>query len=155
MKQDELFTEATLTDSVIYKSFNNNSEMTSTIISGIKESIKITPDYIQEQLMQIKRTRISPLSEEVLSAYNSGKITLLYSENKKIPQALPFFATKVQGKVTVFIFVNNYATMAKSDINYIHSVDVDLNETTPMMKQFLEIKKNNLDVLLLCGMGDF
>ena len=45
--------------------------------------------------------------------------------------------------------------MAKSEINYINSVDVDLNETTPMMKQFLEIKKNNLDVLLLYRMGDF
>ncbi len=45
--------------------------------------------------------------------------------------------------------------MAKSDINYINSVDVDLNDATPMLKQFLEIKKNNLDVLLLYRMGDF
>ena len=45
--------------------------------------------------------------------------------------------------------------MAKSEINYINSVDVDLNDATPMLKQFLEIKKNNLDVLLLYRMGDF
>lgn len=45
--------------------------------------------------------------------------------------------------------------MAKSEINYINSIDVDLNEATPMLKQFLEIKRNNLDVLLLYRMGDF
>ena len=45
--------------------------------------------------------------------------------------------------------------MAKSEINYINSTDVDINEATPMLKQYLEIKKNNLDVLLLYRMGDF
>ena len=45
--------------------------------------------------------------------------------------------------------------MSKSEINYINSVDVDINEATPMLRQFLEIKKNNLDVLLLYRMGDF
>lgn len=45
--------------------------------------------------------------------------------------------------------------MSKTEINYINSVDVDLNEATPMLRQFLEIKKNNLDVLLLYRMGDF
>ena len=45
--------------------------------------------------------------------------------------------------------------MTKSEINYINSTDVDINEATPMLKQFLEIKRNNLDVLLLYRMGDF
>lgn len=45
--------------------------------------------------------------------------------------------------------------MAKSEVNYINSIDVDINDATPMLKQFLEIKKNNLDILLLYRMGDF
>lgn len=45
--------------------------------------------------------------------------------------------------------------MTKSEVNFINSVDVDINDATPMLKQFLEIKKNNLDVLLLYRMGDF
>ena len=45
--------------------------------------------------------------------------------------------------------------MSKSEINYINSMDVDLNEATPMLKQFLEIKRSNQDVLLLYRMGDF
>ena len=45
--------------------------------------------------------------------------------------------------------------MSKSELNYIHSIDVDLNDATPMMKQFLEIKRENQDVLLLYRLGDF
>ena len=45
--------------------------------------------------------------------------------------------------------------MSKPEINYINSMDVDINEATPMLKQFLEIKRENLDVLLLYRMGDF
>src|SRR5574344_2011062 len=45
--------------------------------------------------------------------------------------------------------------MGKSEINFINSMDVDINDATPMLKQFLDIKKNNLDVLLLYRMGDF
>ncbi len=45
--------------------------------------------------------------------------------------------------------------MSKSEINYINSIDVDINKATPMLKQFLEIKKDNLDTLLLYRMGDF
>ena len=45
--------------------------------------------------------------------------------------------------------------MSKSEVNYINSIDVDIEEATPMLRQFLEIKRNNLDVLLLYRMGDF
>ena len=45
--------------------------------------------------------------------------------------------------------------MSKTEINFINSTDVDLNEATPMLRQFLEIKRENLDVLLLYRMGDF
>lgn len=45
--------------------------------------------------------------------------------------------------------------MSKSDINYTNSIDVDINLASPMLKQFLEIKRSNQDVLLLYRMGDF
>lgn len=114
---ESVFTEASLVDSVLYKSFNNNAEMTSTILSAIKDSIMLDSSYIQEQLMQIRRTRISPLADNVLKAYEDGDIVLLYSKVKKVPQALPFFATKMHGKIKVFIFVNNYGTISKSSLN--------------------------------------
>lgn len=112
-----LFTEASLTDSVAYKLFNNNAEMTKIIMTAIKDSIVLDSSYIQEHIIQIKRTKISPLADDVLKAYEDGEIVLLYSKVKKIPQSLPFFAAKIKGQVKVFIFVNNYGTISKSSVN--------------------------------------
>lgn len=117
LNTENVFTEASLVDSVIYKSFNNNAELMRIILSAIQDSIVIDNSYIQEQLLQIKRTKISPLAEDVLKAYEEGHIVLLYSKNKRVPQALPFFTTKVKGEIKVFIFVNNYGTITKSDVN--------------------------------------
>ena len=61
---EDLFTEASLSDSVIYQTFNRNAEMTSTILSAIKNSVVIDSSYIEEQIIQMKRTRISPLVKE-------------------------------------------------------------------------------------------
>lgn len=112
----DIFLESSLSDSVMYQSFNGNAEMTKTIITAIKDSIVIDASYIEEQIMQIRRTKISPLAETVLSAFEDGSINLLYSKIVKVPKAFPFFVTKVQGKIKVFIFVNNYGTISKSDL---------------------------------------
>ena len=117
MGKTEIITEAALTDTVIYKSFNNNAEMTSTILSLLKDSMIIDKSYIQEQIIQIKRTRISPLADDVLRAFEDGDILLMYARTLKVPTMLPFFVTKIQGKVKAIIFVNPYGTIAASQIN--------------------------------------
>ena len=133
-EKDILMTEGSLSDSFIYKSFNSNSEMTSTIFSAIKDSIIIDNSYIEEQLMQIARTRISPLAEEVVKAYNNGEITILYSKNKKVPQVFPFFVTKIRGVLKSIIFINNYGTISKSE--------------TDSSKKYLNISMKDLYVLM-------
>lgn len=115
--QEMVYTEMSLADSNLYKSFNNNAQLTSTMLAAMKNSVVIDSSYIQEQLMQIKRTRISPLMEHVLDAYNTGKIMLLYSTIAKVPQMVPFFATKMQGEVKVIIFTNNYGSISQSSLN--------------------------------------
>ena len=109
----DLYTEASLSDSVIFQTFNHNAEMSQIITSALSNSIVITPEYIEEQILQIKRTNISPLAENVMKAYEEGDITLLYANVKKIPQALPFFVTKMKGKIKAFVFVNNFGTLTK------------------------------------------
>lgn len=135
IKNESVVTEAALVDSVLYKTFNNNAELSGTILSAIKNSIIIDDSYIQEQIMQIRRTKISPLAENVLEAYQQGDIVLLYSKVVKIPQALPFFATKIRGKIKVFIFVNNYGSISQSTIN---SNDKYLNITMKNLYVLLE-----------------
>ena len=45
--------------------------------------------------------------------------------------------------------------MTKPEINLINTADVDINQATPAMQKFLEIKKEHPGVLLLYQMGDF
>ncbi len=45
--------------------------------------------------------------------------------------------------------------MTKGEINHINSIDVNPEDTSPAMKQYLEIKQQNPGTLLLYRMGDF
>lgn len=45
--------------------------------------------------------------------------------------------------------------MTKTEINYINSADVDINETTDVMKQYLKIKRENPGSILFYRLGDF
>jgi len=45
--------------------------------------------------------------------------------------------------------------MAKTEINYLNSLDVNIEDTTPVMQQYLEIKRQHQDVILLYRLGDF
>lgn len=45
--------------------------------------------------------------------------------------------------------------MTKTEINHVNSLDVNISETTPVMQQYLEIKRQHQDVILLYRLGDF
>ena len=45
--------------------------------------------------------------------------------------------------------------MTKQEINNINSADVDLAKATPMLKQYLDIKRKYQGIILMYRMGDF
>lgn len=45
--------------------------------------------------------------------------------------------------------------MVKSEINHINSWEVNIEDTTPVMQQYLQIKKENPEILLWYRLGDF
>lgn len=45
--------------------------------------------------------------------------------------------------------------MTKQEINHVNSLDVNIADTTPVMQQYLEIKKQHQDSILLYRLGDF
>ncbi|MBE7709309.1 MAG: DNA mismatch repair protein MutS [Cyanobacteria bacterium SIG32] len=45
--------------------------------------------------------------------------------------------------------------MTKPEINNVNSWEVQLEDTTPVMRQYLEIKRENIDKILLYRLGDF
>lgn len=113
---ENIITEASLSDSVVFQAYNSHAEMSTLIMNAIKDSIVITENHIEEQIMQIERTRISPLSDKVLEEFRNGNIVLIYANSLRVPQMLPFFATKMGGKIKVFVFVNNYGTISKKAV---------------------------------------
>ena len=45
--------------------------------------------------------------------------------------------------------------MSKSEINFVNSWDVNIDDVTPVMQQYLQIKKENPGILLWYRLGDF
>ena len=45
--------------------------------------------------------------------------------------------------------------MAIQEVNYINSIDVNISDATPAMQQYLELKQEHQDKILLYRMGDF
>ena len=109
-----VFTESSLNDSILFKTLNNQAQVSILINNSIQNSIKIDSSYIEEQLIQIRRTRISPLAEEVLQAFENDDIIVLYSNIAKVPQAIPFIILRIQGKLKAFVFTNNYGTIVEN-----------------------------------------
>lgn len=126
----DIYTESSLADSIIFQTFNQQSTMVNTINNCIKNAEIISASDIEEQIIQIRRTRLSPFTENVLKAFEDREIIILFSKVIKVPQALPFTVAKIQGKVRAFIFANNYAS---------------LNEVG---KRFLNIPMKDLYVLM-------
>ena len=102
---------SSLNDSVIFQTFSQHSELMLTVSKCIKNGMILDASYIEEQLLQIRRTRISPFVDKVLDAFNTGKIVLIYNKTTKVPQALPFIVLRQGAEVKAFVFVNNYGTI--------------------------------------------
>ena len=53
-----MFTEAALSDSVLYNSFNANGSLTKIMLSAIKGGIRIEKSHIENQINDINRTKL-------------------------------------------------------------------------------------------------
>lgn len=108
-----LFTEASLSDSYVYRAFNKSSDASSTIIKAISEGARVDKSYIEEQIIQCKRSRISPLVDTVLSAFENKKIVLIYNKNVRVSTSLPFVVLTVKGNTAAYIFISDFSSLTK------------------------------------------
>lgn len=109
--EESIITESSLSDSVIYQMMNNQKALLTRIDKCIKQSTVITENHIQEQILQIERTHVSPLADNVLNAFRSGNLVILFSKDVVVPQAVPFITLKMGGRNRTFIFTNKYASL--------------------------------------------
>lgn len=124
---DIFYESNSLSDTVLYQSMNKNSSLISMISQCIKQSIPITKEHLFNQITQIERTRISPLSEYVLKYYYDGKIKIIQSEYGKVPHALPFIILKDNSGYVAYIFLNNFGSLvnnAKTGEDAYHNIQM-------------------------------
>lgn len=113
MEGDRIFTEASLSDSFVFKALNQSSRVTTTISTAIKTGVPVESIFIEEQLLQMKKSRLSPLMEKVLASYEKGEIVLIYNKNVRVGTSLPFVVIQVNGKPKSYIFVSDFCSLNK------------------------------------------
>ena len=111
VKTMQFITEATLNDSFIFGMFNSSNEMQAQIIKALNNGFKLDRSYIENQIFQLEKSRMSPLISTVLDHYFNGVIELLYVKNQKITKAIPFIVHKASGGIKVSIFVSTFAVL--------------------------------------------
>lgn len=132
---DKYLIETKVSDSVLYKTLNENNKLQNNILRGLKSGKIITKEIIEEQLFQIKRTEISPLTNRVLNAFEEGSIKIIYVDPSiTVTTSLPFFTTKLSNKVTTFIFANNYATLSKNKVTEVESLNISFKDLYALME---------------------
>lgn len=108
------YTEGSLHDTVLFKTINSGSKLLTIVNEYMKTGVVITSQHIEEQLIQIQKTRISPLADKVVSAFQKGEIIIVYSKTVKIPQPLPFMVLKLQGTMKSVVFINNHGSLVEN-----------------------------------------
>ncbi len=108
------FTEATLEDSFIYKTFNNSNNVLQTITAALKNGIHLDKSYIEEQYLQIKKSHMSPLARDVMAAYDNGDIEIVYTKTEKVPVSIPFILRRGRTGTIATIFISSFGSLDSS-----------------------------------------
>lgn len=118
----EYITENTISDSYIFSMLNQNSLMVSTAQKALEKGSLVTPEQIEEQLIQIKKTQISPIWDRVVRAYENKQILLVYSSEVKVTSAIPFLITRSGNGLCAYVYLSNFTGLSADkksyDINY-------------------------------------
>ena len=109
----DVFTEASLSDSYIFNMLNRSANASSTIVKAIRTGLKLDRSYFEEQYIQCKRSRISPLFEDVLTAFDNGEIALIYNKQVRVSTAVPFVVLNTNGKACAYIFISDFSGISK------------------------------------------
>ena len=111
--EKDLFLESTLSDSFIYSMFNRSNEMQAKIVKALTDGARMDYSHVEEQIIQINKTRISPLAPAVVDAFMNNDIELKYVSTVKMTSAIPFILHKDSGKLKVTIFISSFAKISK------------------------------------------
>jgi hypothetical protein len=135
MTSEKILFEAKMSDTVLFDTLNTNNTLQTNLINGVKTGKVLTKEHILEQLLQIKRTNISPLTSTVIRAFENGDIKIIYADPSiSITSALPFFTTRSNGKIVTFIFANRFGTLSKNNETGEESLNISFKDLYALME---------------------
>lgn len=149
-------TEASIEDSFTFSLFNVNKNITKNMVSFIKTGVLLDKSYIEEQYIQIKKTRLSPLVDKVLDAFDNGEIELIYSKHAKVSISFPFVVRKSEGKIVSTIFISNFSTLSKDS----NSININMKDLYVLLEsayvaRFMNVHANliqrNTGLMKICN----
>lgn len=114
----EYITENTISDSFIFSMLNQNSTIVMTAQKALEKGTIVTPEQIEEQLIQIKKTQISPIWDRVIRAFENKQIILVYSSEVKVTSAIPFLITRTGNGLCAYVYITNFTGMAADKKSY-------------------------------------
>lgn len=104
---------ASLNDSKTFQALNKSASITSKIAKIVASGVVLDRSYIEEQYLQISKTRISPISTKILNAFDSGKIRLIWNKEIHLTIAVPFVVLNIGGASTACIFISDFSSINK------------------------------------------
>lgn len=133
----ELYTEASLNDSNMFLQLNKSSSLTTKLKTVMKGGISLDKSYIEEQYLQIAKTRLSPISEQVMKAYDDGIIRLVYNKNAHLTTAVPFVTLQLEEKMVACIFIADFCSMNKEGT----MLNIEMKKLYTLMESaYIELK---------------
>lgn len=126
----KIFTEASLSDSYIYQELNKSSRASTTIVNAIKTGAPVDSSFIEEQIIQCRRSKLSPLVETVLNAFDKGQIKLIYNKNVRVSTTLPFVVITIGGATSSYIFISDFSGLTKDQ----SSLNIEMKKLYTLME---------------------
>jgi flagellin-specific chaperone FliS len=144
MKQ-RVFTESSIEDSYIYKSFNSANSLQENLIKYLRTGVALDTSYFEEQYVQMKKFPFSPITKNVMDAFENGDIEILYSREAKVSKSLPFIIRRgANGKIIATIFIASVSALDKGD-----NLTIPVRQLYALMESAyvaLEMQKNQMKI---------
>lgn len=134
---DKYYSGSTLSQSFIYGMFNKNKEMTARIVQAYRTGVSLDSSYIEEQLIQMKRLRVSSLTSKVLESFENGDIVLIHNSSltTQIPKAVPFVVVGRGNQTKSLIFVDSFGTVTEGEeVDGGHSLNIPTKDLYALME---------------------
>lgn len=137
---------ANLSNSYQWNIMNHNNIVTDRIADILKNGKQVTPEQISMGLNTIRNRIKSPIMTQLLNSLNSGRITMVYADQIKIPIYLPFIILQPSKGTYAGVVFLNHCECSPTDDKYVE-YNVDARKLKVSLEScYLALRMIELDI---------